>query len=323
MKNTHIVFDKMKYNRSFMQKVTAALALLIMIVFFSIVSPHFLKINNLLTIALQTSITAITAYGMIFVIISAGVDLSIGSIIAFVGIMMAIMLKQGFPIWLSLAICLVIGSVVGILNGFLISKMKLPPFIATLGSQMALRGLALVITDARPIYLDNAPQFKLLAQAKLFGTVPLPVIYMIVLGFISAFLLRKTVLGRNIFAVGSNEESARLSGINTARIRMFAFLYSGLMAGIAGVILTSRVNSGQPTIGVGYEAAAIAASVIGGASMRGGHGSISGAILGAFIMGVLMNGLNLMNVSQNWQVFATGFVVIFAVYLDKLRNTTN
>jgi ribose transport system permease protein len=318
-KSAHL--DRLKYSRSFMQKVTAAVALLIMVVFFSIVSPYFFKVNNLMTIALQTSITAITAYGMIFVIISAGVDLSIGSIIALTGILAAVMLRQGFPIWLTVVLCMALGSMVGMLNGFMISKMKLPPFIATLGSQMALRGLALVVTDARPIYLDNAPQFKVIAQAKLFDTIPLPVIYMAILGLVSTFLLRKTVIGRNVFAVGSNEESARLSGINTAKIRIFAFLYSGLMASIAGLVLTSRVNSGQPTIGVGYEASAIAASVIGGASMRGGHGSISGAILGAFIMGVLMNGLNLLNVSQNWQVFATGFVVIFAVYLDKMRTS--
>jgi ribose transport system permease protein len=211
----------------------------------------------------------------------------------------------------------------GMVNGILISKMKLPAFIATLGMQMVLRGLALVVTDARPVYLDNAPQFKQIAQAKLFNTIPFPVLYMIVLGFGAAFLLRKTVIGRNVFAVGSNEESARLSGIDTEKVRIFAFMFSGLMAAIAGLILTSRVNSGQPTIAVGYEANAIAASVIGGASMRGGHGSISGAILGAFILGVLMNGLNLLNVSQNWQVFASGFVVIFAVYLDKVRTSRN
>ena len=323
MDKTRIGNTKIQLNTSLMQKVTASIALLLMILFFSIVSPYFFKMNNLLTIALQTSITAITAYGMIFVIISAGVDLSIGSNIAFTGIMVALMLKNGFPIWLAMILCLVVGVTAGMVNGILISKMKLPAFIATLGMQMVLRGLALVVTDARPVYLDNAPQFKQIAQAKLFDTIPFPVLYMIVLGFGAAFLLRKTVIGRNVFAVGSNEESARLSGIDTEKIRIFAFMFSGLMAAIAGLILTSRVNSGQPTIAVGYEANAIAASVIGGASMRGGHGSISGAILGAFILGVLMNGLNLLNVSQNWQAFASGFVVIFAVYLDKVRTSRN
>jgi len=311
----------LKLNKDLMEKVTVAIALLIMMTFFSIVSPYFLKINNLMTIALQTSITAITAYGMMFVIISAGVDLSIGSTIAFSGIMVTIMINHNLPTWLSIIICIALGTIVGVLNGFLISRMKLPPFIATLGSQMVLRGLALVITDARPVYVDNVPTFKLIAQARLFNVIPLPVIYMTILGFLSAFLLRKTVIGRNVFAVGSNEEAARLSGINTVKIRIFAFLYSGIMAAFAGIILASRVNSGQPTIAVGYEANAIAASVIGGASMRGGHGSISGAILGAFIMGILMNGLNLLNVSQNWQIFSTGLVVIFAVYFDKVRSS--
>jgi len=321
MINVRALTGKIGSGAGFMQKLTASIALILMILFFSLVSPYFLRLNNLLTIALQTAITAITAYGMIFVIISAGVDLSIGSNIAFTGIMVALMVKGDFPIVVAVMLCLLIGAVTGILNGVLISKLKLPAFIATLGMQMLLRGIALVATDARPVYMDNAPQFKLISQTRIFGQVPIPVLYMAVLGIISAFLLRKTVVGRNVFAVGSNEESARLSGINTDRIRIFAFMYSGIMAAVAGIILTSRVNSGQPTIAVGYEANAIAASVIGGASMRGGHGSISGAILGAFILGVLMNGLNLLNVSQNWQVFASGLVVIVAVYLDRLRSS--
>ena len=308
------------FSNDSLQKITAAVALLLMCVFFSFTSKYFLKVDNLLTIAMQTAITAITAYGMTYVIISTAVDLSIGSTIAVVGVMAAMLIRAGMPIGVAIVICLAVGCMIGAMNGFLVSKMMLPPFIATLGSQMALRGLALVITDTRPVYIDNTPQFKLIAQAKLFSIIPIPVLYMLVLGLVSAFILRKVVIGRNIYAVGSNEEAARLSGINTVKIRVFAYLFSGLMAAIAGILLASRVNSGQPTIGVGYEANAIAAAVIGGASMRGGHGSISGTILGAFIMGVLMNGLNLMNVSQNWQVIATGLVVIFAVYIDKIRR---
>ena len=311
------------YSNDSLQKITAAAALLLMCIFFSFASQYFLRVDNLLTIAMQTAITAITAYGMTFVIISAAVDLSIGSTIAVTGVVMAMLVKAGMPIWSAIIICIAVGSLIGALNGFLVSKMLLPPFIATLGSQMALRGLSLVITDARPVYVDNSPQFKLLAQTKLFSIIPIPVLYMLVLGLVAAFILRKVVIGRNIFAVGSNEEAARLSGINTVKVRIFAYLFSGCMAAIAGILLASRVNSGQPTIGVGYEANAIAAAVIGGASMRGGHGSISGTILGAFIMGVLMNGLNLMNVSQNWQVFATGLVVIFAVYIDKIRRANS
>lgn len=202
----------------------------------------------------------------------------------------------------------------------MVAKMKLPPFIATLGAQMALRGLAMAITDAKPVYIQQVPDFKMLAQYRLFDVIPLPVIYMLVLGVLAAFILRKTVIGRNVYAVGSNEEAARLSGINITKIRLFAYIISGVMAAVAGIIMTSRVNSGQPSIAVGYEANAVAASVIGGASMRGGHGTVSGAILGAFVLGVLMNGLNLLNISQNWQMFATGIVVVIAVYFDKLRT---
>ena len=251
-----------KFNNDTLQKLTALGALLLMCIVFSTTSQYFFQIDNIMTIALQTAITAITAYGMTFVIISAAVDLSIGSTIALIGVFNAMLIKAGVPIWIAIVICLFAGSFVGSVNGFLVSHMKLPPFIATLGSQMAIRGLALVVTNSKPVYIDNAPQFKLLAQTKIFGTIPLPVVYMLLLGIISAFILRKTVIGRNLFAVGSNEEAARLSGINTKKIRIFAYLFSGLMAAFAGILLTSRVNSGQPSIGVGYEGGAIAAAVI-------------------------------------------------------------
>lgn len=310
-----------KRNTEIWQKLTAPLALVVMCISFSLASPYFLRIDNIMTIALQTAITAITAYGMTFVIVSGCVDLSVGSVIAFTGVGAALMLQAGIPIWLSLTLTLILGALVGSFNGFMVAKMKLPPFIATLGAQMALRGLALILTGAKPVYIQNVPSFKLLAQYRLFDIVPLPVVYTLILGLLAAFLLRKTVIGRNVFAVGSNEEAARLSGIRVLKIRVFAYAFSGLMAAAAGIIMSSRVTSGQPSIAVGYEANAIASAVIGGASMRGGHGSISGSILGAFILGVLMNGLNLLNVNQNWQTFAIGLVVILAVWVDKLRTS--
>ena len=310
-----------KKNSELWQKLTAPLALVVMIIFFSISSPYFLRIDNIMTIALQTAITAITAYGMTYVIVSGCVDLSIGSTIALSGVLTALMLQKGFPIAIAIIITLIVGIVVGSFNGFMVARMKLPPFIATLGAQMAIRGMAMIVTDAKPVYVQNVPTFKLLAQYRLFSVVPLPVIYMIILAFLASFLLRKTVIGRNIFAVGSNEEAARLSGIRILQVRMFAYAFSGLMAAAAGVILASRVTSGQPGIATGYEANAVASAVIGGASMRGGHGTISGSILGAYILGVLMNGLNLLNVNQNWQTFATGMVVILAVWVDKMRTS--
>lgn len=310
-----------KNNSELWQKLTAPLALVVMIIFFSISSPYFLRIDNIMTIALQTAITAITAYGMTYVIVSGCVDLSIGSTIALSGVLTALMLQKGFPIAIAIIITLFVGTIVGSFNGFMVAKMKLPPFIATLGAQMAIRGMAMIVTDAKPVYVQNVPTFKMLAQYRLFNMIPLPVIYMIILAILASFLLRKTVIGRHIFAVGSNEEAARLSGIRILQVRMFAYAFSGLMAAAAGVILASRVTSGQPGIAVGYEADAVASAVIGGASMRGGHGTISGSILGAFILGVLMNGLNLLNVNQNWQTFATGLVVILAVWVDKMRTS--
>lgn len=320
MNDFNLISPKKNLSNDTKQKLTVGLALVAMIVIFSIASPYFLRVDNIMTIALQTAITAITAYGMTYVIVSAAVDLSVGSNIAFTGVMAAMLLQADIPSWLSILITLIIGGFIGSLNGFMVAKMKLPPFIATLGAQMALRGLAMAITDAKPVYIQQVPDFKMLAQYRLFDVIPLPVIYMLVLGVLAAFILRKTVIGRNVYAVGSNEEAARLSGINITKIRLFAYIISGVMAAVAGIIMTSRVNSGQPSIAVGYEANAVAASVIGGASMRGGHGTVSGAILGAFVLGVLMNGLNLLNISQNWQMFATGIVVVIAVYFDKLRT---
>ena len=308
-------------NNERMQMLSTTAALVVMIVIFSFASPYFLKLDNIMTIALQTAITAITAYGMTFVIVSGAVDLSIGSTIAFTGVAAALMLQADVPILLAIPMTLVVGAAIGAMNGVMVAKMKLPPFIATLGSQMAVRGLAYIVTDSRPVYIQNVPSFKLLAQYRLFGVVPLPAVYTAVLGVFGAFLLRKTVIGSNVFAVGSNEETARLSGIDVSKIRIFAYLLSGVMAAAAGIIMCSRVASGQPNIAIGYEANAVASAVIGGASMRGGHGSIIGSILGAFILGILMNGLNLLNVSQNWQNFAVGVVMIFAVWMDKLRTS--
>lgn len=303
-------------------KLSVGLVLILMMIIFSFVSPYFLKVDNLMTIALQAAITGITAYGMTYVLISGAVDLSLGSNIAFTSVVCALLIEAHVDMVLAICITLVVGSIVGLLNAVMVAKMKMPPFIATLGAQMVLRGLALTITGAKPIYVE-IPIFKGIAQYRLFDVIPLPVIYMAVLAVIAAFVLRKTVIGRNIYAVGSNEEAARLSGINLTKIRMFAYMFCGVMVAVAGIVMTSRVNSGQPDIAVGYEGNAIAAAVIGGTAMRGGRGTISGTILGTFIMQVLMNGLNLMNVSQYLQMVATGIVVIFAVYSDKLRVGKN
>lgn len=301
------------------QRITVVAALIILSLVFAVGSEYFLTLDNILLTLYQTAVTGITAYGILFVIITQAVDLSLGSNIAVCGCICAALLSAGVPAVLAVAISLVCGAAIGIVTGCCVAKMKLPPFVATLGMQMVLRGSVLVATNAKPVYLSEG-NFKQFAQYKLFDVVQLPVLYLLVLGVISWFILRKTVIGRQLFAVGSNEGAAKLSGIKTDFIRIFAYSYCGLMAAFAGCILTARVNSGQPTIAAGYEANAIAACVIGGASMSGGKGTIGGTILGAVIMGVLLNGLNLLSISSNWQTIATGAVVIGAVYLDRVRH---
>ncbi|HGX4982804.1 TPA: ABC transporter permease, partial [Escherichia coli] len=212
------------------------------------------------------------------------------------------------------------GGMCGYVNGLLVTKMTIPPFIATLGLMMSVRGINMVMTDGRAIYFADYPMFKTLAQGRLFDVLPYPVFYLVIVALVGAYILKKTVIGRYVYAVGSNEVAAHLSGIKVQRVKIFVYAFCGLLTGIAGVILASRLNSGQPMVGVGYELEAIAAVVIGGTSLMGGIGTIGGTIIGAFIMSVLKNGLNLMGVSQFWQMVAMGVVVVAAVYLDTLRK---
>lgn len=318
--NTIVKKNILKDNKEVIQKMAAGLSLLVMCIFFSVATPFFLAFDNLITIALQTSVIGIMAIGVTFVIVTSGIDLSLGAIIALCGVSAGLFVNAGFGLALSVILALLIGALFGALNGFLIGKLNLPPFISTLGAMMLARGLTLVLTDAKPVYFDAAPQFATISQGKLFGTIPYPVIYLIVIAIVSSFILKKTLIGRYTYAIGSNEEAARLSGIKIFRTKMFVYMYCGLLCAIAGIIMAARINSGQPTAGTGYELDAIAAVVIGGTSLSGGEGTIMGTFIGAFIMGVLKNGLNLMNVSQNWQMLAMGLVVIGAVYMDQLRK---
>ena len=273
---------KIKINKELLMRLAPLLSLIILVIFFSFGSPFFFNTENIMTIALQTSVIGIMAIGVTFVIITSGIDLSLGSVVAFSGV--------------AVGIC------------------------ATLGLMMSVRGINMVMTDGRAIYFADYPTFKMLAQGRLFDVLPYPVFYLVVVALIAAYILKKTVIGRYVYAVGSNEVAAHLSGIKVQRVKIFVYAFCGLLTGIAGVILASRLNSGQPTVGVGYELEAIAAVVIGGTSLMGGIGTIGGTIIGAFIMSVLKNGLNLMGVSQFWQMVAMGVVVIAAVYLDTLRK---
>lgn len=293
-------------------------ALLVLVIFFSITSNKFLTVDNLLTVALQTSIIAIIAMGQTYVVITSGIDLSIGSNIAMGGIIASLLMVNKVPIFFAILIALIIGTIIGALNGVLVAYGRIPPFIVTLGTMSIVRGAGYVITGGIPV--TNLPEkFAVFGMGAFMG-IPVPVIIMIILIVIFGFILAKTKLGRYTYAIGSNSEAARLSGINIPRVLIVVYAISGFLAVWAGIILAGRVISGQPTAGMGYELDAVAASVIGGASLFGGEGTILGTIAGAFVMGVLRNGLNLTNVSAFWQQIVIGIVIIGAVFLDTIRR---
>lgn len=311
---------KGKSSTQAIQKAAAFLSLVLMVGFFSIGSPFFMTFDNLMTVILQTSVIGILAIGVTFVIISAGIDLSLGAVLALAGMIIGKAANAGLPVWLSVICGILVATIMGFLNGFLVAKATLPPFIATLGIMMVARGLTLVISQARPVYFLVAPSFRLISQGSLFGAVPYPILYLLVLALAASFVMRRLAIGRHIYGLGSNETAVKLSGVSVERVKLFTYSICGLLVGVAGVVLTARLNSAQPSAGMSYELDAISAAVIGGASLAGGEGTILGTIIGALIMGVLKNGLNLMNVSQFWQQVAMGIVVIGAVYLDIVRR---
>ena len=293
-------------------------SLIILIIFFSITSSTFLSIDNFLSIALQTAVIGIVALGSTFVIITSGIDLSVGAIVAFSGVMMGFAMQAGMPTFISILIGLLSGVALGVAIGLFITKAKLPPFIVTLEFMMMVRGLVLALTNGMPISGLNDGFDKLAAGTIL--KIPYPVIFLIVLAVVLGFVLKNTKIGKYVYAIGSNEDASKLSGVNVDRVKLFVYGLSGLMCAISGIILASRLISAQPTEGMGYEMDAIAAVVIGGASLAGGTGTIFGTMLGAFIMTVLKNGLTMLNVSGMWQQVAVGAVVLGAVYIDNLKN---
>lgn len=312
------VVKKQNSRKLVFEKMFSLLALVLLSVVLSILSPYFLTTENLLSIGLQTAIIAIIALGMVFVIISGGIDLSVGSIVALSGIVTAQFLIAGVPLVLSLIAGIAAGGVVGFINGFIIAKGNLPPFIVTLGMMGVARGLSLVLTDGLPI--SSLPDsFTFLGNGRLLG-IPVPVIILIVATLIATFVLSRTIFGRYVYSIGSNEEAAHLSGINVNINKIMIYAISGLMSGLAGILMAARLVSAQPSAGTGYELDAIAAVVIGGASLVGGVGTVGGTIIGAFIMGVLRNGLNLLDVSPFWQQIAIGIIIVLAVYLDQVRR---
>ncbi len=288
--------------------------LIVVTAVFWILSPYFLTISNLMNIAEQASINAVIAVGMTFVIIAAGIDLSVGSIVALSGVVLAGALQASLPVPVAILLGLGVGALCGLSNGLLISFGRLPPFIATLGMMSVARGIALFYIDGRPVSGFSA-EFRSLATGEI-ARIPSPVIIMIVLYILAHCILHWTKLGRYTYAIGGNEEAANLSGINTRMIKTTIYALCGMLSGLAAVLLTARLNSAQPIAGLMYELDAIAAVVIGGTSLLGGEGTISGTLIGVLIMGILRNGLNLVGVSSFTQQVVIGSVIILAVLID-------
>jgi ribose transport system permease protein len=277
-------------------------------------------LDNIFNVLRQVSINALIAFGMTFVILTGGIDLSVGSILALASALTAGLLTNGMDPMLAILIGLLAGAAMGAFNGLIITKGKVAPFIATLATMTIFRGLTLVYTDGRPITgLSDSTLFVLLGKGYL-GWIPVPVIWMLAVYFIMYFMLKKTVFGRRVYAIGGNEEAAILSGIRADRVKLWVYTITGTLSAFGGIILASRLNSAQPTAGVTYELDAIAAVVLGGTSLSGGRGWIFGTLIGALIIGVLNNGLNLMNVSSFYQQVVKGGVILLAVLLDRKKS---
>lgn len=301
--------------KEILDKYKSLIGLIILCVVITIVSPAFMTLSNITNIFTQVSTNAIIAIGMTFVILTGGIDLSVGSTVAISGALAASILKSTNNIPLAILVAAITGIVIGLINGILISKGKLQAFIVTLATMTIFRGATLVFTNGTPIS-KLSETFVKIGNGKI-GFIPIPVIITIVILIISIYLLTQTRFGRYLYALGGNEDSAKLSGINTNKIKTLVYMISGFASSIAGIIIASRIGSASPNAGTSFELDAIAAVVIGGTSLSGGEGKITGTIIGALIIGVLNNGLNLMNVSPFYQSIVKGLVILIAVLLDK------
>ena len=286
----------------------------------AVINPRFLSVANILNVFRQSSINAVIAIGMTFVILTGGIDLSVGSILAFCGAISAAMLSSGINPVLSLLVALVLGLFFGIVNGFLVSVMKLQAFIVTLVTMTFLRGATLVFTNGKPITVnDGGALFENIGGGYLFN-IPIPIYITLILFVAGHYILTNTRFGRYTYAIGGNEEATKLSGIKVNNIKIWIYGISGILSALAGIITTSRLFSAQPTAGTGYELDAIAAVVLGGTSLAGGVGKITGTALGAIIIGVLGNALNLLDVSSYYQMMIKAAVILIAVLIDKKSN---
>lgn len=308
-----------RLNKIFKYGVVVVLAVLIS--FFTVKTDVFLTPANLINVFRQVSIVGICAVGMTFVILTGGIDLSIGSIIAVSSVFAASLMKSGHGEVTSTIIALGAGVLIGLINGAMINELKISPLISTLGSMTVLRGIAYIITDGLPVH-GFSKSYRFLGQGHISG-VPVPVIIMAIVFVIGYIILNKTPFGRYVYGVGGNEEATMMSGVSVKKVKYMTYALSGLMAALAGVVLLSRINSGQPNAGIGYELDVVTAVVLGGISVNGGEGKLTGVLAGIFIMGILTNGMILMNINEYYQSVAKGLVLITAVGVDGFTKRNN
>ncbi|GGI41157.1 ABC transporter permease [Mammaliicoccus stepanovicii] len=304
---------------SMFEKIIPFIGLILLVVVISIMNSAFLDLSNLLNLLRQVSINGLIAFGMTFVILTGGIDLSVGSILALSSAFTAILITSGLDPILALIIGVLAGFLLGVFNGILVTFGSMAPFIATLATMTIFRGLTLVVTDGNPITnLGDSYMFQLFGKGYFFG-VPVPAVTMIIVFIILMIILQKTTFGRHTYAIGGNEIASKISGIKVNKVKILIYGISGLMSALAGAILTSRLNSAQPTAGTSYELDAIAAVVLGGTSLTGGKGRIVGTLIGVLIIGVLNNGLNLLGVSSFYQQVVKGVVILIAVLIDRKK----
>lgn len=312
-----------------MQKALAFGSLVALVLVFSVLSENFRTVPNMMNILQATSVIGVLAVSATIVIITGGIDLAVGTAMTFTAVTAGMLLTWlGLPIPVGVAGAILMGAMTGLVSGAFITKMRIPPFIATLGMMLVLKGLSLILTGTKPIYFNDSPGFTSLASGSVVGAVfpafalPNGVLVLFGVAAIIAWVLNRTTLGRYTYALGSNEEATRLSGVNVDAWKMAIYALAGAVTGVAGVLIAARLNSAQPALGQGYELEAIAAVVIGGTSLAGGRGTILGTLIGALIMSVLTNGLRILSVAPEWQIVATGIIIIGAVYADMLRKKT-
>lgn len=311
MKNKNII--------QYLQDYGSFIALIFLVMVISIISPDFRTVNNFLSLLRQSAINGLIAFGMTCIILTGGIDLSVGSVLALTSIICAHIIKIGMPAPLSMLIALIFGIILGTISGLMVTKSRLQPFIATLITMTGYRGLTMILSGGRPISrLGDNLLLNQIGKGSFLG-IPIPVWILIIFFAIFLFVLKKTVLGRQIYATGSNSKAAELAGINTNNIKLIVYAVSGFMASLSGLILVSRLGSAQPTLGSGYELDAIAAVALGGTSMTGGRGKIMGTLIGILIIAVLNNGLNIIGVSSYYQDVVKALVIFLAVISDRNR----